>query len=249
MHLSTCFLSIIIPAYNEANRLPKTLESLFAFLSNQSYSAEVVVVENGSQDSTYQTAVAFSERYPQLRVLREEQRGKGRAVQRGMLSAVGEYRFMCDVDFSMPVAEINRFLPPQLTGYDVAIASREAPGARRYHEPFYRHLVGRFYNGLIRALALPGLHDTQCGFKCFRGILAEEIFRRQTLSGWSFDVEVLFIARQCGYRIVEVPIPWYFNPESKINVWRDSLRMAIDLGAIQLNHLRGRYRRSDGAKV
>jgi dolichyl-phosphate beta-glucosyltransferase len=245
--LTACFLSVIIPAYNEANRLPKTLENLLTFLNSQSYTFEVVVVENGSQDNTYQTALAFRERFPQLRVLREEQRGKGRAVQRGMLSAVGEYRFMCDVDFSMPVAEINRFLPPQLTGYDVAIASREAPGARRYNEPFYRHLVGRFYNGLIRALALPGLHDTQCGFKCFRGNLVEEIFKSQTISGWSFDVEVLFIVRQRGYQIVEVPIPWYFNPESKINVWRDSLRMAIDLGTIRLNQIRGRYRISDGA--
>jgi dolichyl-phosphate beta-glucosyltransferase len=245
--LSTCFLSIIIPAYNEAKRLPKTLENLFAFLKNQSYTSEVVVVENGSQDNTYQTALAFRESFPQFRVLREEQKGKGRAVQRGMLSAVGEYRFMCDVDFSMPVTEINRFLPPQLTGYDVAIASREAPGARRFNEPSHRHVVGRFYNGLIRALALPGLHDTQCGFKCFRGILAEQIFKSQTISGWSFDVEVLFIARQRGYHIVEVPIPWYFNPESKINVWRDSLRMAVDLGTIRLNQLRGLYRLSNGA--
>jgi dolichyl-phosphate beta-glucosyltransferase len=237
-------LSIIIPAYNEANRLPKTLENLFSFLANQPYLAEVLVIENGSQDSTYQTAMAFTERFPRLRVLRETQRGKGRAVQRGMLSAVGEYRFMCDVDFSMPVEEINRFLPPQLSGYDVAIASREAAGAVRYNEPLYRHLVGRFYNRLIRLLALPGL---QCGFKCFRGALAEEIFLSQTLPGWSFDVEVLFIARQRGYRIVEVPIPWYFNPESKITVWRDSLRMAIDLLTIRLNHVRGKYRLSDGA--
>lgn len=245
--MSSCFLSIIIPAYNEANRLPKTLESLFTFLNDQAYTTEVVVVENGSRDNTYQTALAFSQKFPQLRVLQEVQRGKGRAVQRGMLSAVGEFRFMCDVDFSMPVAEINRFLPPHLTDFDVAIASREAPGARRFNEPAFRHLVGRFYNGLIRALALPGLHDTQCGFKCFRGELAEEIFKCQTIPGWSFDVEVLFIARQRGYRIVEVPIPWYFNPESKINVWRDSLRMAIDLGTIRLNQLKGKYRQGDGA--
>jgi len=225
------------------------LESLFSFLRDQPYSAEVIVVENGSCDNTYQTALAFVEIFPQLRVLREEQKGKGKAVQRGMLAAVGDYRFMCDVDFSMPIAEINRFLPPLLTDYDIAIASREAPGARRYNEPVFRHLVGRFYNGLIRALALPGLHDTQCGFKCFRGELAEEIFKSQTIPGWSFDVEVLFIARHRNFRIVEVPISWYFNQESKINVWRDSLRMAIDLGTIRINHLRGRYRRGNGEKI
>lgn len=245
--MSNCFLSIIIPAYNEANRLPATLESLRTFINAQTYHVEVMVIENGSRDNTYETALAFCEKFPQLRVLQETQRGKGRAVQRGMLAARGDYRFMCDVDFSMPISEINRFLPPQLIDYDIAMASREAPGARRYNEPNFRHLVGRFYNGLIRACALPGLHDTQCGFKCFRGEVAEEIFRYQTIPGWSFDVEVLFIARQRGYRIVEVPIPWFFNPESKVNVWRDSLRMAIDLGTIRLNHLRGRYRQSEGA--
>ncbi len=247
--MSDVFLSIIIPAYNEASRLPKSLESLFTFLSHQSYTSEVVVVENGSQDGTYDTAIAFTEKYPQLRVLREKERGKGRAVQIGMLSAQGEYRFMCDVDFSMPVEEINRFLPPHLTDFDIAIASREAAGAKRYNEPTYRHLVGRFYNGLIRLLALPGLHDTQCGFKCFRGDLAQEIFSCQTLSGWSFDVEVLFIARQRGYRIVEVPIPWYFNSESKINVWRDSLHMAVDLLTIRRNQCQGKYRQCNDAKV
>jgi len=235
------FLSIIIPAYNEANRLPKTLESLFAFLCRQAYSYEVVIVENGSQDNTYETAMAFSEKLPQLRVLRERQKGKGWAVRTGMLAAGGEYRFMCDVDFSMPVEEINRFLPPLLSAYDVAIASREAPGAKRFNEPAFRHIVGRFYNWLIRLTALPGLHDTQCGFKCFRGDLVQELFSCQTISGWSFDVEILFIARQRGYRIVEVPIPWYFNSESKINVWRDSLRMAVDLITIRRNHLQGKY--------
>jgi hypothetical protein len=156
---------------------------------------------------------------------------------------------MCDADFSMPVAEINRFLPPALGAYDVAIASREAPGAVRYNEPAYRHLVGRVFNTLIRRIALPDLQDTQCGFKCFRAAAAEDLFHRQTLTGWSFDVEVLFIARQLGYRIVELPIPWYFNPESKISVLRDSARMALDLLTIRMNALRGRYTSSYGAKI
>jgi dolichyl-phosphate beta-glucosyltransferase len=158
-----------------------------------------------------------------------------------MLEAQGEYRFMCDADFSMPVTEINRFLPPILNGYDIAIASREAPGAVRHCEPHYRHFIGRGFNTLIRLMALPGLHDTQCGFKCFPAHVAEDLFKRQTLTGWSFDVEVLFIARKLGYKILEIPIHWYFNPDSKIRVLKDSIRMGLDLLTIRLNALRGQY--------
>jgi hypothetical protein len=158
-----------------------------------------------------------------------------------MLAARGEYRFMCDVDLSMPLNEINRFLPPALEGVDIAIASREAPGAVRHNEPYYRHFVGRIYNGLIRMLALPGLDDTQCGFKCFKGSVVEDLFCRQTLSGWSFDVEILYIARLLGYKIVEIPIHWYYNPESKIRVLNDSLKMGLDLLAIRRNARRGVY--------
>lgn len=239
--MSDVFLSIIIPAYNEEKRLPVTLEQVLSFLDNQRYTAEVLVVENGSQDNTLAVAREYARTCPQLTVLQTDRKGKGIAVQTGMLAARGEYRFMCDADFSMPVSEINRFLPPSLTGFDIAIASREAPGAVRYNEPHYRHVVGRIFNGLIRLIALPGLHDTQCGFKCFRAEIANEVFRQQTISGWSFDVEVIFIARQRGYRIVELPIPWHFNPESKISVLRDATRMAIDLLAIRLNALRGVY--------
>jgi glycosyltransferase involved in cell wall biosynthesis len=239
--LSTPFLSVILPAYNEERRLPTALDQLLLFLGAQSYPSEVIVVENGSRDQTFQVAEMYAKRHPFLCAIRNTERGKGLAVKRGMLKAKGAYRFMCDVDFSMPVAEINRFLPPSLDQYDIAIASREAPGAKRYNEPAYRHLVGRVYNTMIRFLAVPGLQDTQCGFKCFTGAVAEDLFRRQTLSGWSFDVEILYIARRRGYRIHEVPIPWYFNPESKIKVLRDSFRMGLDLLTIRLNGLRGVY--------
>ena len=151
---------------------------------------------------------------------------------------------MCDVDLSMPVEEINLFLPPALVDFDIAIASREAPGAVRYNEPVYRHLVGRMFNAMIRGVALPGLQDTQCGFKCFRKEVARQLFSRQTLMGWSFDVEVLFIARRRGYRIVEIPIHWHFDPDSKVRVLKDSFRMALDLFKIRLNALRGVYDRN-----
>ena len=237
------FLSIILPAHNEEQRLPRTLDEVRGFVEAQSYPVEVVLVENGSQDRTLELAQQYAASLPYLRVLHEDRPGKGLAVRTGILTAKGQYRIFCDVDFSMPIAEISRFIPPALPDCQVAIASREAPGSVRYNEPYYRHLSGRVFNTLVRWLALPGLQDSQCGFKCFRGDIADEIFPLQTNTGWAFDVEVLFIARQRGYRIVEVPIPWYFNPESKIRILRDSWRMLRDLILIRRNSLRGMYRR------
>lgn len=241
--MSEPFLSLIIPAYNEERRLPETLVHISQFLASQPYSAEVVIVENGSQDRTVAIAQEYARMDGRIRVFHNSRRGKGLAVQRGMLEAKGAYRFMCDSDFSMPIEQINRFFPPALEDCPVAIASREAKGAVRYGEPPYRHFVGRVYNLMIRLLALPGLQDTQCGFKCFRADAAEDLFRLQTMPGWSFDVEVLFIAQNKGYKIAEVPIPWYFNADSKIRVWHDSYQMALDLLRIRLNKLRGVYER------
>jgi len=236
------YLSVIIPAHNEERRLPKAMAMLFEFLEQQSYPAEVILVENGSQDRTLELAQGLRQQYAGLIVLHEEQRGKGLAVQKGMLKAKGDYRFMCDIDFSMPVSEINRFLPPLLENADVAIASREAKGAQRFNEPPLRHTIGRVFNLLIRVLALPEYHDTQCGFKCFTAHAAEMLFSRQTIRGWTFDVEILFLARGLGLRVVEVPIPWYYNSESKIHVFRDSVQMALDLLRIRWRAWQGLYK-------
>lgn len=235
------YLSIIIPAYNEAGRLPKSLEKIHAFLSKQSYSAEIVVVENGSTDGTFEIIQALQPRIKNLVVVHEDQRGKGWAVKRGMQISQGEYRFICDADLSMPIEELPRFFPPQLADAPVAIASREAPGARRFDEPEYRHLIGRVFNWLVRMLVLHGLQDTQCGFKCFRADVVEQVFPLVTISGWTFDVEALFIARRMGFAIKEIPIPWYYNADSNIRVLRDSLQMGSDLLKIRWNALTGRY--------
>lgn len=239
--MSVPLLSIIIPAHNEESRLPQTLELVFAFLGQQSYESEVLVVENGSTDHTFEIAQEYARQHKRLRVIRAEGRGKGLAVHRGMFEARGEYRLMCDADLSMPVDEINKFLPPLLGDFDVAIASREAHGAVRYNEPFYRHLGGRGINLIIRALILPGLNDTQCGFKCFRADAAQELFQHQTLFGWSFDIELLFLAKRHRYRVTEIPIHWYYRDESKVNALRDALRMIGDIFRIHVNAWRGRY--------
>lgn len=235
------FLSIVIPAHNEEKRLPPTLRKIDDFLALQPYPAEVIVVENGSSDRTYEVAQAFTGQLPYLRVYQETARGKGLAVKRGMLEAVGEYRFICDADLSMPIEQVNRFLPPAMHSPEVAIGSREAPGSVRYNEPTYRHLIGRVFNWMVRIAALPGLQDSQCGFKCFRGDIADEVFPLQTLSGMSFDVEVLFIARRHGYKIREVPIDWYFDADSRVRLVQDSLRMFFDLVTIRRNARRGCY--------
>ena len=235
------FLSIIIPAYNEENRLPKSLGQVLRFLEGQSFTSEVIVVENGSADNTLDVAQEFAQKHANVRVIKSDQRGKGLAIQRGVKEAKGEYLFMCDADLSMPIEEISKFIPPKLNKVDVAIGSREAPGAVRYNEPPYRHITGRVFNTLIHWLVLPGLQDTQCGFKCIRADIARDIFPRQTLTGWAFDVELLYIARRHGYQIVEIPIGWYFNADSKISVVRDSLRMFIDLLRIRYNAWRGLY--------
>jgi glycosyltransferase involved in cell wall biosynthesis len=238
---SPIFLSIIIPAHNEAHRLPGSLDQILNFLAAQSYKAEVLVVENGSQDDTFQIAQEYARENPQVIALKETQAGKGLAVRAGMLQAKGTYRFMCDADLSMPIEEVNRFIPPALDDFDIAIASREAPGAKRFNEPEYRHFIGRGYNTLIRLLALPGLQDTQCGFKCLRGSVAEDIFRFQKLNGWSFDVEMLYIARLRKYRILEIPIPWYYNPGSRVRIFKDSIQMGLDLLTIRKNAAQGLY--------
>jgi dolichyl-phosphate beta-glucosyltransferase len=238
--VSNPFLSIIIPARNEESRLPGTLDQLKEFLEKQEFSSEILVVENASNDRTLSAALEYARNFPVLRVLSENLPGKGRAVRRGMLEAQGEYRLIADADLSMPVDQINRFLPPR-SNADITIASREASGAVRYHEPYYRHLTGRIFNLIIRLLVLPGLQDTQCGFKCFRDWVAETLFQQQTVDGWAFDVELLVIALRRGYSISEIGIPWYFDAGSKLNVLQHSWRMFLDLLAIRRNLRLGKY--------
>lgn len=235
------FLSIVIPAHNEERRLPPTLQAIDAYLEKQRYESEVLVVENGSQDLTAIVAEAFAAGHERVRVLRERGRGKGLAVRRGMLEAAGDYRFVCDADLSMPITELAKFLPPALDDYEVAIGSREAAGARRFNEPRFRHIQGRVFTNLVKLFALPGFEDTQCGFKCFTAAAAADLFRAQRFDGMSFDVEVLYIARQRGYRIREVPIDWYYRSESRVQPLADPLRMLRDILTIRRNWNQGVY--------
>jgi glycosyltransferase involved in cell wall biosynthesis len=238
-------LSIIFPAYNEQERLRVTLTTVDDYLQAKDFSYEVIVVENGSSDETLAVAHDFAAGHKYVKVFHLDQPGKGGAIRYGMLAASGQFRFICDVDLSMPIEEIDHFIPPQQSGYDIAIASRETRGSVRFNEPSYRHFIGRIFNGLVRMLVLPNLNDTQCGFKCFTAEAAELLFPKMTITGWTFDVEILAIARLLKMRVIEVPINWYYHKGSKIHVLRDSMRMAMDLMIIRWKIHRGDYARQN----
>ncbi len=236
-------LSIVVPAYNEEARLSGSLRAIAEYVAQQIFPVEVVIVDNNSTDRTGEISQEFAEELPYIRVIFEKRQGKGAAVRTGMLAAQGTYRFICDADLSMPISDISKFLPPQLDGYDIAIASREAPGAVRYNEPWYRHLMGRVFNTIVRLLAVHGFQDTQCGFKMFSEAAAEDLFPLQTLDGWSFDVEVLYAAQKRGYQIVEVPIHWYYKANTRIHPISDSIDMFLEVIKIRRKGRRGLYTR------
>lgn len=239
-------LSIVIPAHNEERRLPPSLEKIDAFLQTQPFDAEVIVVENGSTDRTVEVAEEYAREHPYVRVIKATVRGKGLAVKEGMLVARGEYRFICDADLSMPIEEIVRFLPPNVNGHDVIIASREGKGANRVGEPEHRHLMGRALNLIIKLAAVRGFEDTQCGFKMFNRRAAEDLFSVQQMVGIGFDVELIFIAKRRGYRILEVPITWYFDPDSRMRLIGDSLHILVEIWQIRRNWLQGVYAKKTG---
>jgi dolichyl-phosphate beta-glucosyltransferase len=237
---ATIQLSVVLPAYNEESRLPATLERVLAYLAQQQLDFEVLAVDDGSTDRTAELVEQIAAREPRLRLLREPHRGKGAAVRAGALAAMGRQVIFCDADLSNPVEELLR-LPRQLEQAEVVIGSREGQGARRVDEPGYRHLMGRVFNWIVRTLAVEGIQDTQCGLKCFRGPVARELFSRQTIDGFGFDVEILFLARKRGYRILEVPITWRHVPRSRVDPVKDTLRMLADVVRVWLNDRLGRY--------
>jgi len=236
-------LSIVIPAYNEELRLPETLAQLRMYAAKQPYRVEVMVVDDGSEDGTVQVVEAAAATWPDLRLLRLAHAGKGHAIQQGFLAASGDLLFMCDADLSMPIEQLAQFVAATQDGLDVAIGSREAPGAVRYGEPARRHLMGRVFNWLVRHLVLPGIQDSQCGFKCFRREVARDLASCQKITGWGFDVELLSIARKRGYRMQELPISWYYKASSRIHPIRDTIYMTRDLLEVRRNHRAGCYER------
>ena len=219
-----------------------------SFSRVQPYRSEVLIIENGSTDDTSGVVERFiaTQIRPddpfEIRLLHSTP-GKGAAVKRGMLSGRGEFLVISDTDLAVPIEELNHFVPPTMPrkNYAITIASREVPGAVRHDEPAYRHFMGRVFNFLVRVLAVPDIQDTQCGFKCFSRQAAQQIFSLQTIDGWGFDVEVLYIARRHGLSIVEIPVNWYYGDNSRISPMRDTFNMLSELFLIRRNGRRGLY--------
>jgi dolichyl-phosphate beta-glucosyltransferase len=237
-------LSIIIPAYNEEKRLPRTLDSLDEYLRTAPFEAEIIVVDDGSADGTKKITDEAAARFPAVRAVSNGiNRGKGYSVRHGIREAKGDILLFYDADSSTPIGEVEKFFRAFDEGADVTIGSRSLPGSDvRVRQPWYRETMGRIFNLMVRLFILSGIVDTQCGFKAFKREAAARIFERQRLAGFSFDVEVLFIARKLGYRISEVPIVWINSPSSSVHPIWDSLKMFAELLKIRINSLRGFYR-------
>jgi dolichyl-phosphate beta-glucosyltransferase len=233
-------LSIVIPAYNEAGRLPGTLDRLYNYLRDQEYGWEVIVAVNGSTDGTEEVVKRIAQQMPGVRALSLTERGKGVACRAGALESRGDVVFLCDADLSMPPETLQQFLAA-MERHDIVVGSREAPGARRFSEPRHRHVMGRIFNHLVQLLVLQGIADTQCGFKAFSRRAAWHLFSEQTVKGWGFDVELLFLGRKYGYSICELPIEWYFDADSRVRPGTDTLNMFAEVCMIRLRSALGRY--------
>jgi len=215
------YLSVVIPAYNEAKRIVPTLKSVFDYLKKQNYEYEVLVVNDGSKDNTAEIVQSFQSQVSSLKLIDNKQnRGKAKAVQQGMMAAQGDLRLFMDADNATTIDNLDKMLLHINDGYGIVIASIGIKGAEKIgEEPVYRRLLGQLGNLWIRFWAVPDIHDTQRGFKLFTREVTEKIFPKMLTFGWGFDVELLALARKYGYKIKEVPIVWKNAPDSKVNIW------------------------------
>ncbi len=237
-------ISIVIPAYNEEQRITPTLDRLHAFLAGIGRSYELVVVDDGSRDGTAALVERLAERIPHLRVVRQTpNRGKGAAVRVGMLAARGDVRVMCDADGSMPPEELPKLLARLATGeFEIAIGSRYAPGAAaNTSQPRWRVMWSRLCNRVIQRSLVPGVSDTQCGFKAFTAPAARDLFSRGRIDGWAFDLEVLALARRRGWAIAEVGVAWTDDRRSRVNPLRDMWKVIKEALTIRKNLRTGVY--------
>jgi glycosyltransferase involved in cell wall biosynthesis len=246
------FLSVVIPSYNEKSNIDRgVLEQVLAYLEVQDYSWELVLSDDGSTDGTVAALHAFASKSNRIRVIENIHAGKAPTVKSGMLAAEGQWRLFADFDQSSPLREVEKLVPWTKKGYSIVIGSREIEGALRDKEPFHRHMMGKIFNMVVQVLAVPGVHDTQCGFKLLSAQATEKLFNKLVIYGGqeqrkdaftgAFDVELLYLALKAGFKIKEVPIFWAYNETVRVNPLKDSFRMLRDIVRIRLASLSGKY--------
>jgi len=245
------YLSVIVPSYNEKKNLSRgALDELVNFLKKQDYSWELILSDDGSTDGTIEALHKFAKEHPHTEVVENVHAGKGPTVKAGMLVAHGEWRLFTDFDQSTSISEITKLLR-YTKEYDVIFGSREMIGAQRDKEPFYRHLMGRGFNLMVQTLAVPGMLDTQCGFKLFSEEATRKLFHSLKIYGdanlrsdaytGAFDVELLYLANKFKFKIREVPIEWKHHETNRVSPIKDSLRMLRDIIRIRIADIRKKY--------
>ncbi len=236
-------LSIVIPAYNESARIESTLERVLQCVDQRSWDAEILVVDDGSSDDTVAIVGRWMESHERLHLIRNRgNRGKGYSVRNGLLQSAGDIVMFTDADLSAPIEEAEHLVAAIDAGADVAIGSRWLEKQKQtITQPMYRRFFGRCFNWVTRKVMGLPYRDTQCGFKAFQRDAAQTIFRLQTIEGWGFDPEILFIARKLRYKIVEVPVTWGHDERSRISYLKDGTKMLTEMAEIRTNSLRGRY--------
>lgn len=235
--------SIVIPAFNESARIPATLQSVVSCVRERGWNAEVIVVNDGSRDSTAALVRDFARTAPEVRLLENPgNRGKGYSVRSGILQALGEIVMFTDSDLSAPIEEAERLFEAIAEGADIAIGSRWLEKNRQTHrQPLYRRFFGRCFNAVTRAVMGLPFADTQCGFKAFTRAAAQTVFQLQTIERWGFDPEILFIARKRGFRVVEVPVSWAHDERTRMSYLKDGMKMLEEVVIIRWNALTGHY--------
>jgi dolichyl-phosphate beta-glucosyltransferase len=237
------YLSIVIPAYNEEKRIGRTLEEIMSYLKTKGYEYEIIVIDDGSTDSTREIIRKFEGKDSRLRVIENKiGKGKGYSVRRGMLETRGKFALFSDADLSTPISEIEKLVYWLEESYDVAIGSRGLKDSEvEIHQSFLREGMGKIFKKIMNLIVFTGFKDTQCGFKCFKRHVVNEVFSKQRINGFAFDVEIIQIALHHGFRIKEVPVRWLNSPYSKVNVMRDPVIMLYDLFKIRFNNFTKKY--------
>ena len=233
------FLSVVIPAYNEEKRIFITLNKIVKYFDAKSYSYEIIVVNDGSNDNTIEVVNKFIDQCKGIKLLQNgTNKGKGYSIKKGILHATGEFVLFSDADLSTPIEETDKLFAWFDKGYDLVIGSRALKESDiQVHQPWFREIMGKVFNVFVRLITIKGIKDTQCGFKCFKKTVIPDVFGKQTIDRFGFDVELLWIANKQGYNIKEIPIQWFNEPNSKVSPLSDSLQMFFDLVKIRINDM------------